>query len=306
MIVAPGQGAQTPGFLSAWLESDSFATRFRALSEAAGLDLVAHGTVSDQATITDTRIAQPLLVASAIAVGHELLGDLLPDMLAGHSVGEIGAAALAGVLGDDDAMRLVAERGARMAEAAALTPTGMSAVIAGRPEEVLEAIEAAGCTPANNNGKGQIVAAGTLEQLAALADNPPARARVIPLKVAGAFHTHHMAPATPHLAQLAAELHPEDPRTDLLSNRDGAVVTSGAEYLDRVVTQITSPVRWDLCMETMAARGVTGILELAPAGTLTGIAKRNLSGVELFNLNTPDQLDEARGFVAQHSAQETK
>lgn len=306
MIVAPGQGAQTPGFLSVWLQSDSFATRFVALSRAAGLDLVAHGTVSDQATITDTRIAQPLLVASAIAVGHELLGDSVPNMLAGHSVGEISAAALAGVLEDTDAMRLVAERGARMAEAASLTPTGMSAIIAGRADEVLAAIEAAGCTAANNNGKGQIVAAGTLEQLAVLEDNPPARARVIPLKVAGAFHTEHMSTATTHLARLAGDLNPRDPRTQLLSNRDGAVVTSGTDYLHRLVSQITSPVRWDLCMATMAEHGVTGILELAPAGTLTGIAKRNLSGVELFNLNTPDQLDEARAFVIKHRDQESK
>lgn len=306
MIVAPGQGAQTPGFLAPWLESESFATRFASLSQAAGLDLIAHGTVSDQATITDTKIAQPLLVASAITVGHELLGDQLPDMLAGHSVGEIGAAALAGVFSDDDAMHLVAERGARMAEAAALTETGMSAVVAGKPEEVLAAIEAAGCTPANNNGKGQIVAAGTLAQLAALSDNPPARARVIPLKVAGAFHTEHMAPATLHLEKLAATLSPQDPNTALLSNRDGLVVGSGADYLARIVAQITSPVRWDLCLATMADRGVTGILELAPAGTLTGIAKRNLNGVELFNLNTPDQLDEARAFVATHLGQESK
>ncbi len=306
VIVAPGQGAQTPGFLTKWLELDSFASRFELLSQASGVDLVAHGTISDQETITDTSIAQPLLVASAIAVGRELLGDLLPDMLAGHSVGEIGAAALARVLDDTQAMALVAARGTRMAEAAALTRTGMSAVVAGDPPDVLSAIEATGCTAANNNGKGQIVAAGTLEQLEVLAANPPKRARVIPLKVAGAFHTVHMAPAIPHLETVAASMTTAAPHTLLVSNRDGQIVNDGAEYLARLISQITSPVRWDQCMATMAAAGVSGILELAPAGTLTGIAKRNLPGVELFNLNTPDQLGDARAFVTTHSSRESK
>jgi putative [acyl-carrier-protein] S-malonyltransferase len=196
---------------------------------------------------------------------------------------------------------LVRERGRGMAGASAVTPTSMTAVIGGDREEVLAAIEAAGLTPANNNGPGQIVAAGTKEQLAALADNAPRRARLIPLSVAGAFHTHHMAPAVTRLEALTAAVPTEDPRTGLLSNADGAVVISGSEYLERLVRQVANPVRWDLCMETMSGLGVTGILELTPAGTLTGIAKRNLKGVELFNLNTPDQLDEARSFCETHS-----
>ena len=302
-IVAPGQGAQTPGFLAAWLEEPSFRTRLEWLSAVADTDLVAHGTTSDAETIRDTAVAQPLLVASALATAEQLSPAVtgLADLVAGHSVGELAAAAMAGVISAESAMVLVRERGRGMAEASAVTPTSMTAVIGGDREEVLAAIEAAGLTPANNNGSGQIVAAGTKEQLAALADNAPRRARLIPLSVAGAFHTHHMAPAVARLEALTAAVPTEDPRTGLLSNADGALVTSGREYLERLVRQVANPVRWDLCMETMSGLGVTGILELAPAGTLTGIAKRNLKGVELFNLNTPDQLDEARSFCETHS-----
>ena len=303
-IVAPGQGAQTPGFLAAWLEEPSFRTRLEWLSAVADIDLVAHGTTSDAETIRDTAVAQPLLVASALATAEQLSPAVtrLAGVVAGHSVGELAAAAMAGVVSVESAMVLVRERGRGMAEASAVTPTSMTAVIGGDREEVLAAIEAAGLTPANNNGPGQIVAAGTKEQLAALADDAPRRARLIPLNVAGAFHTPHMAPAVARLEALAAAVSTEDPRTGLLSNADGEVVTSGREYLERLVRQMARPVRWDLCMETMSALGVTGILELTPAGTLTGIAKRNLKGVELFNLNTPDQLDEARVFCTTHSA----
>lgn len=306
VIAAPGQGAQTPGFLSEWLKIDSFADRFAWLSAAADLDLPHYGTQADADTIRDTAIAQPLLVASAIAIAHELFphseyGCGSAAMVAGHSVGEIAAAALSGAITPEAAMIFVRERGQGMAAASAVLPTGMSAVIAGKPDEVLAAIEAAGLTPANFNGSGQIVAAGTLEQLKALAENAPARARVIPLQVAGAFHTVHMAPASKRLELLARSISTSRPVTELVSNRDGQVVASGAEYLERMVAQVTHPVRWDLCMDTMATEGVTGLLELAPAGTLTGIAKRNLKGVELFNLNTPDQLNEAREFCARHS-----
>ncbi|MGB3955615.1 MAG: ACP S-malonyltransferase [Brooklawnia sp.] len=306
VIAAPGQGAQTPGFLAEWLQIQSFADRMVWLSAVSGLDLVGHGTEADAETIRDTAIAQPLLVAAAIAVAHELLGAAEPacgraDLVAGHSVGEIAAAALTGALSVESAMVFVRERGQGMAAASAVQPTGMSAVVAGKPDEVLAAIEAAGLVPANNNGSGQIVAAGTLEQLQQLADNPPARARVVPLQVAGAFHTSHMAPAMERLEVLARSMPTGTPATRLLSNRDGEQVADGREYLSRMVSQVTNPVRWDLCMDTMASLGVTGLLELAPAGTLTGIAKRNLKGVDLFNLNTPDQLDEARDFCARHA-----
>lgn len=305
-IVAPGQGAQTPGFLSPWLEDDTLATRLTALSEVSELDLAHYGTSADAETIRDTAVAQPLLVASALLTARALLGEdtSLVGVTAGHSVGELAAMAIAGAISDDDALVLVRERGRAMAEASAARPTSMTAIVSGDRDEVLAAIEAAGCTAANNNGSGQIVAAGTVEQLAVLAENPPRRARLVPLSVAGAFHTLHMQPAVAHLQQAAASVATHDPRVALLTNADGSVVSSGADALARMINQVANPVRWDLCMETMAAMGVTGLLELAPAGTLTKIAQRNLKGVALFNLNSPDQLEEAREFVSNHAAQQ--
>lgn len=301
-ILAPGQGAQTPGFLGPWLADAAARDQLNALSEVAGVDLAHYGTEADADAIRATDVAQPLLVAAGLVAGRALLGDgPAPDVVAGHSVGEITAAALVGVLSDQDAMRFVATRGRGMAAASALRPTSMMAVVGGVPDQVAAAIEAAGLTAANNNGKGQIVAAGTVEQLAELAANPPARARLIQLSVAGAFHTVHMQPAVAELAELASGLSTATPTTKLLSNADGAAVDDGAEVLSRLVSQVGNPVRWDLCLDTLAALGVTGILELPPAGTLTGIAKRNLKGVALFNLNTPDQLTDARAFVAEHA-----
>lgn len=303
-IVAPGQGAQTPGFLTPWLADPDFAEHVARLGAAAGLDLAHYGTAADADTIRDTAIAQPLLVAAALATHAALAADGPPGagVVAGHSVGELAAAAIAGVITEADAMALVAERGRAMAEASAVTPTSMTAVIGGDREEVLAAIEAAGLTPANNNGAGQIVAAGTFEQLAALGENAPRRTRLIPLSVAGAFHTTHMAPAVARLRALVADVSAAEPTTALLTNSDGTVVASGADALERIINQVANPVRWDLCMQTMADLGVTGLLELTPPGTLTGIAKRNLKGVELFSLNTPDDLAGARSFCAQHAS----
>lgn len=301
-ILAPGQGAQTPGFLAPWLDDPAARDQLAALSEVAGVDLAHYGTDADAETIRATDIAQPLLVAAGLVAGQALLADAaVPDVVAGHSVGEITAAALTGVLSPTDAMAFVATRGRGMAAASALRPTSMMAVVGGKPDEVLAAIAAAGLTAANNNGSGQIVAAGTVEELAELKANPPARARLIPLSVAGAFHTVHMQPAVAELEALAAGLATAAPNTLLLSNADGVVVDDGAEVLRRLVSQVGNPVRWDLCLATLADLGVTGILELPPAGTLTGIAKRNLKGVALFNLNTPDQLADARAFVAEHA-----
>lgn len=302
-IVAPGQGAQKPGFLTDWMDDPTFAAHLAWLSAVADIDLAAHGTTSDEATIKDTAVAQPLLVAASLATAWSVDPEIFSraDVLAGHSVGEIAAGAAAGAFSPEAAMVLVRERGRAMAEAAAMVRTSMTAVIAGDPDEVLAAIEAAGLTPANHNGKGQVVAAGTMEQLEALAANPPARARLVPLSVAGAFHTVHMEPAVDHLRDVARAMPTATPTTALLSNRDGATVRDGREFADRLVAQVAHPVRWDLCMASMAESGVTGMMELAPAGTLTGIAKRNLKGVEVFNLNSPDQLDEARAFVARHS-----
>ncbi len=307
VIVAPGQGAQSPGFLTPWLEDPVFAGRMRWLSAVTGLDLVHYGTEADADTIRDTAVAQPLLVASALVSARGLLdptdGQAAPvvDAFAGHSVGELAAAALAGALSAEQAMVLVRERGNAMAEAAAITRTSMTAVLGGDRDEVLTALEKHGLTPANDNGPGQIVAAGTVEQLQALADEPPAKARLIPLSVAGAFHTDHMAPAVGHLSGLAEAVVTRDPSVLVLSNRDGQPVQHGSEVLARIVQQVSNPVRWDLCMEAMLELGVTGMLELPPAGTLTGIARRAMKGVETFALKTPDQLDEARTFCRTHA-----
>ena len=305
VIVAPGQGAQTPGFLTPWLEDPTFASRFSWLSTVAGLDLAHYGTEADAETIRDTQIAQPLLVATGLIAALELFphpADAFDQIgaVAGHSVGELAAAAGARAITAEQAMVLVRERGKAMAEAAATTPTGMTAILGGDREEILAALAKHGLTPANDNGPGQIVAAGTLEQLEALAGEPPAKARLIPLSVAGAFHTEHMAPAVGHLAKLAVSVSVHDPRIPVISNKDGRIVHDGPEVLRRIVGQIANPVRWDLCLETMSDLGVTGILEMPPAGTLTGIAKRALKGVETFALKTPDQLDDARAFCQKH------
>jgi [acyl-carrier-protein] S-malonyltransferase len=298
IFTAPGQGAQTPGFLSPWLELPGLADQLGAWSELAGRDLIRLGTAGSAEEITDTSVAQPLLVAAALAVAG-LLGDA--DAAAGHSVGELAAGVIAGVMSAEDAIALTRVRGEAMAAACGAEPTGMSAVLGGDESAVLAAIADAGLTPANVNTAGQIVAGGTLEQLAAFAASPPAGARIRPLRVAGAFHTSHMAPAVVALAAAAAGLAVKDPAITLLSNRDGAVVTSGADWLDRIVSQVANPVRWDRCTATMSAVGVTALIELAPGGTLTGIAKRALPGVELLAMKTPDQLDAARALVAEHA-----
>ena len=268
VIAAPGQGAQTPGFLSPWLELPGFADRLAAWSDLAGRDLIGAGTTADADEIRDTAVAQPLLVAAAIAAAEDQLANgsawisRQSVAVAGHSVGELAAGVLASVISADDAIRLVRVRANGMAAAAAAEATGMTAVLGGDEEAVLAAIEACGLTPANVNGAGQIVAAGTLEQLAAFAEAPPAGARLRPLSVAGAFHTHHMAAAADALAAAAETVRAADPARPLLSNRDGAVVKSGPDWLDRIITQVSAPVRWDLCMQTMATLGVTAMIEL--------------------------------------------
>jgi [acyl-carrier-protein] S-malonyltransferase len=307
VIVAPGQGAQTPGFLTPWLELPHFEDRLRWLSACAGLDLVRYGTEGDAEEIRDTAVAQPLLVAAGLVSALEIFPHpsdafQVVGATSGHSVGEITAAAGARVITAEQAMVLVRERGRAMAEAAALEPTGMTAVVGGEPDDVQAAIERHGLTAANNNGAGQVVAAGTVEQLDAFRADPPAKARLIPLSVAGAFHTRHMASAVDTLARYARAVSVHDPRTRLVSNRDGEVVHSGAEVLKRIVTQVSNPVRWDLCMRTMADLGVTGVIEVPPAGTLTGLVKRALPGVETVALKTPDDLPAARDLVARHGS----
>jgi [acyl-carrier-protein] S-malonyltransferase len=302
VLVAPGQGAQTPGFLTPWLELPGAADRIAAWSDSIGLDLVHYGTQADADAIRDTAVAQPLLVAAGL-LSAAALGDIVPGAVAGHSVGEITAAAFAGVLEDSAALTLVRRRGLAMADAAAITPTGMSALLGGEPMTTIPHLERLGLTPANVNGAGQIVAAGTLEQLAALeADKPEGVRRVVPLKVAGAFHTHHMAPAVDALAHAAEALAPAEPKVTYVSNKDGQAVETGAEVLQRLVGQVANPVRWDLCMETFEKLGTTALIEVCPGGTLTGLAKRALPGVTTLALKTPDDLDAARELIAEHSA----
>jgi len=319
IITAPGQGAQTPGFLAPWLELPGVAERLGAVSELAGCDLVRFGTTASADEIKDTAVAQPLLVAAAIVAASALSGvsgvsgfsgfsgfsgtEVPADAAAGHSVGELAAGVIAGVLTADDAMRLVAVRGRAMAAAAATEPTGMTAVLGGDQEAVLATIARHGLTPANVNAAGQIVAAGTLAELDAFAADPPAGARLRPLQVAGAFHTRHMAPAVAALRDAAADVAVADPAMTLLSDADGAAVTTGKEWLERIVAQVAAPVRWDLCMRTMADLGVTALIELPPAGTLTGLARRALPGVAQLAIKTPEQLDAARDLVAGHLAE---
>ncbi|MDO5503609.1 MAG: acyltransferase domain-containing protein [Actinomycetia bacterium] len=305
VIVCPGQGSQKPGFLTPWLEIPGVRERCEWLSAVAGLDLVAHGTTSDEETIKDTAIAQPLLVMAGLVsmltlFDHPADGFRRVAAGAGHSVGEITAASAAGVISAEQAMVFVRERGKAMAAASGVRPTGMSAVLGGDPEQVSEVLTAHGLTAANNNGGGQIVAAGTMEQLSALRDAPPEKARVIPLAVAGAFHTEHMAPAVEVLRGYAQAISTHDARVPLISNADGAVVHSGREVLARLVRQVSNPVRWDLCMQTLADLGVTGLIEVPPAGTLTNLAKRGLPGVETLALRSPDDLEKAHAMVAAH------
>jgi [acyl-carrier-protein] S-malonyltransferase len=305
LLAAPGQGAQAPGFLAPWLELPGFADRLGAWSELAGCDLIRSGTTAGADEIRDTAIAQPLLVAAAMATSEQLgclpAGESAAELAAaGHSVGELAAGAIAGVLTAEEAMQLVRVRAQAMAKAAAAEQTSMTAVLGGDEAVVLAAIEVHGLTPANVNAPGQIVAAGTVAELAAFAADGPAGARLRPLSVAGAFHTRHMAPAVDALRTAAAEVSPADPGCALLSDRDGAVVGSGADWLERIVTQVSAPVRWDKCMQTATGLGVTALIELPPAGTLTGLARRAMPGVQLVAVKTPDDLDAARTLLAEH------
>jgi [acyl-carrier-protein] S-malonyltransferase len=309
VIVAPGQGSQTPGFLEPWLAERRFADHLGALSDAAGLDLAAHGTVSDADTIRDTAIAQPLIVAASLVALDAVLDEgsgsgwkAKAAGIAGHSVGEVAAAAGAGILSEHDAMVLVSARGRAMAAAAAQLATGMSAVIGGDQDQLLAKLETLGLQPANFNGGGQIVVAGELPALAALQADPPTGARVIPLQVAGAFHTRYMEPAVDALRSVAADLEVSDPHWTIWTNRDGSQVTGGARFVELLVGQVASPVRWDLTMEAFAAAGVTGLIELAPAGALVGLAKRGLKGIPTVAVKTPDDLAAAHALLDADSA----
>ncbi len=295
VVVAPGQGSQSPGFLAPWLEDPAHRATLDRYSAATGLDLAAHGTESDADTIRDTAVAQPLIVAASLLSASALLDGRRDRVgaVAGHSVGEFAAAALAGVLSEEDALRLVRERGLAMADAAALVPTGMSAVIGGDADALAARITELGLEAANVNGGGQTVVAGELANLEALAAQPVPGSRVIPLQVAGALHTSYMSAAVERVRTAAADVAAAGPGVRLYTNRDGSVVETGAAFLDLLIGQISSPVRWDSCMESMAADSVTGIIELLPGGALTGLAKRGLRGVPSVAIKTPDDLPAA-------------
>ncbi|MGW9268642.1 acyltransferase domain-containing protein [Microbacterium sp. NPDC055599] len=295
VVVCPGQGSQTPGFLAPWLDLDGAEERLASFSEAAEVDLRTHGTESDADTIRDTRIAQPLIVAASLLAGDALVqrSGRRADGIAGHSVGEVAALVGSGVIDETTGMRLVGIRGRAMADAAAQTPTGMSAVLGGDEDALLARLAELGLSPANYNGGGQIVVAGPLPALAALAEEPVKGARVVPLQVAGAFHTSYMGSAVAALRDAVADVSPVDPDITLWTNRDGSVVSDGAQALSYLVDQVSSPVRWDLCMASFAEAGVTGVIELAPAGALVGLAKRGLRGVPTVAVKTPEDLDAA-------------
>ena len=297
-IIAPGQGAQMPGMLVPWLEILDCAESIDRWSNLIGKDLVALGTTADADEIRDTANAQPLIVATSLLSANLL--NISAPVISGHSVGEITAAAIANVISEFDAMNFVNERANAMAIAAKLDKTGMSAILGGDRDEVLDSIMKLGLVAANDNGAGQIVAAGLISELSLLADNPPAGSRIRPLSVAGAFHTKYMASAQSALAKTVAKISPADPTGSVISNRDGFAVVDGEEILERIISQVASPVRWDLCMKSMEEIGVTGVIELAPAGTLVGLLKRAAPEIESFAFKSPADLVAAREFAEKH------
>lgn len=304
-VVAPGQGAQSPEMLKGWLELPGVPETLSSWSESSKVDLITHGTKSNADTIRDTAIAQALLVANALLSIRALFAerkDLLRQVhvVAGHSVGELAAAAISGVIVDEVALNLVGVRGRAMAVAAAVTPSSMTAVLGGEPDLVIEHLAKLDLVAANVNGAGQIIAAGTLEALARLAEQPPEKTKLRPLSVAGAFHTKFMESAVEALRGAAIEVTPNNPEITLLSNRDGAIVDTGADALTRIINQVSNPVRWDLCQKSMNRLGVTGILELAPGGTLVNIAKRELENVQTFAIKSPEDISAAKEFILNH------
>jgi [acyl-carrier-protein] S-malonyltransferase len=300
VVVAPGQGSQSPGFLDPWIAEPRFKEHLQRISDSIEIDLLAHGSTSDADTIRDTAIAQPLIVAAGLLALEGLTpekGKLKIGGTAGHSVGEITASVVSGILGEEEALRFVKQRSRGMADAAKLEETGMSAVVGGDEEALLALLSELDLEAANFNGGGQIVVAGKLPALAKLAENPIAGSRVIPLQVAGAFHTHYMQPSVEALHEVAASIWASDPELPIWTNRDGSLVESGTTFVDLMVAQVTSPVRWDRTMASLAEAGVTGLIELAPAGALTGLAKRGLKGVPTVAIKTPDDLAAAHDMM---------
>ncbi len=298
-LIAPGQGSQTPGMLNSWIAESSSRNLLSAWSKEIDLNLEDLGTTADADEIKDTSNAQPLIVATSLLAVHALALDNVA-VTSGHSVGELTAAAISGAISANDALMLVRARGVEMAKAAALIPTGMSAVLGGERNEVVTAIAALGLVAANENGAGQIVAAGDLTALAALSEHPPLGARVRALSVAGAFHTPYMHTAVAPLSDLAATVTTRQPLIPFISNKDGVAIRTGSEIVARIVNQITNPVRWDLCMQSLKTMGVTGVIELPPAGTLVGLLKRAAPEIESFALKSALDLEAARDFAERH------
>ena len=294
-IACPGQGSQAPGFLAPWLEMPVFKEQIENASAVLGIDLVHYGTAADADAIRDTKIAQPLIVAAGIA-SYLTLKDSLGEALvvsatAGHSVGEITAAYVSGIFDADNALRFVQRRGNEMADAAALEQSSMAAVVGGDNAAVLSHLESVGLFAANYNGAGQVVAAGSKELIDALVATPPTGSRVVALQVAGAFHTSYMEPANPALAAFAKELNVQDPEISIWTNNDGSLVQSGQKFLDLMVNQVSNPVRWDKTMASMEGANVSVMIELLPAGALSGIAKRAMPNTVAIALKTPADLD---------------
>lgn len=305
VVVCPGQGSQTPGFLSPWLEIPSFKSSIELMQTASGIDLTDHGTVSDADTIRDTAVAQPLIVAAGVATLNTLLdGKTAAEAgiagVSGHSVGEITAAVASGVFDAETGIKFVNERGQAMAKAAALEPTSMAAILGGDQAEVEAKLAELELEPANYNGSGQIVAAGSVAAINQLQANPVTGTRVIPLQVAGAFHTRFMKPAVETLRNYSRTIEISDPTVKLWSNNGGRQITSGSEFVELLVNQVSSPVRWDLCMAAMVEEGVTALIELAPAGTLVGLAKRAMPGIETLAVKTPENLEAALSLINNH------
>ena len=301
--MTPGQGSQTSGMYSTWITDTANKELIAKYSDLINLDLFNYGTSATQSEITATNIAQPLLTALAFMTFSKLEVNSNSNIIySGHSVGEFSAASLAGFYSDKTAMKLVNVRGKAMAEAAASnSATGMSAVLGGDKAEVIKHIEQFDLVPANVNSNGQIVASGLLTNLEKLSENPPASTKVRKLEVAGAFHSQFMKSAESELEKEFTQGEITDSNSSFISNKDGQIVKDSSELKNRLITQITSPVRWDLCQAKMIELGVTGMLELAPAGVLTGIAKREMPGVELFAIKSPEDIPGAQAFIDKHA-----
>ena len=305
-IVCPGQGSQTAGFFTPWLELPEFRASIEAQQAASGLSLIEHGTLSDADTIRDTAVAQPLIVSAGVASLAALFGEngaVTASIagVAGHSVGEITAAVAAGIFTAEQGISFVKARSIAMAKAASLQSTSMAAVVGGDQAVVEARLAELELEPANYNGGGQIVAAGATEAIARLQAEGIAGSRVIPLQVAGAFHTRFMQPAVAELAEYAGTLEIADPKRYLWSNAGGKLIKSGPDFISLLVKQVSSPVRWDLTMAAMVEAGITAIIEVCPGGTLTGLAKRSMPGVETLALKSPEQLDAALALISNHS-----